>query len=93
MVILDIRPAGTSVLPDILLDAINNDGFEIINRVSEDDDKVLGCRDIISRLDNTVRYNAKSLSQYIICQYVFWQRLEKRIDIKQCLLEGRSDCM
>lgn len=93
LVILDIRPAGTSVLPDILLDAINNDGFEIINRVSGDDDKVLGCRDIISRLDNTVRYNAKSLSQYIICQYVFWQRLEKRIDIKQCLLEGRSDCM
>ncbi len=92
-VIFDIRPAGTSVLPDVLLETINNDGFKIINRPSDDGDKVLNCRDIINGFNNIVRYNAKSLSQYIICQYVFWQRLEKRIDIKQCLLEGRSGCM
>lgn len=90
-VVLDIRPAGTSVLPDVLLDSVNNDAFEIINRASSDDDKMASCRDIIADVEG--RYNAKSLSQYIICQYVFWQRLEKRIDIKRCLLEGRSDCM
>ena len=90
-VVLDIRPAGTSVLPDVLLDSVNNDAFEIINRASSDDDKMVTCRDIIADVEG--RYNAKSLSQYIICQYVFWQRLEKRIDIKRCLLEGRSDCM
>ena len=90
-VVLDIRPAGTSVLPDILLDSINNDMFEIISKPSAEDDKTQSCRDIISDLGD--RYNAKSLSQYIICQYVFWQRLEKRIDIKQCLMAGHSDCM
>lgn len=90
-VVLDIRPAGTSVLPDVLLDSINNDMFEIISKPSAEDDKTQSCRDIISDLGD--RYNAKSLSQYIICQYVFWQRLEKRIDIKQCLMAGHSDCM
>lgn len=89
-VVLDIRPAGTSVLPDVLLNTISNDGFSIISRPSADDDKTQSCRDIISKLEG--RYNAKSLSQYIICQYYFWQRLEKRIKIKQCLLEGGSDC-
>lgn len=90
-VVLDIRPAGTSVLPDILLETINNDGFSIISKPSADDDKYVNCREIISNLEG--RYNATSLSQYIICQYYFWQRLEKRINIKQCLLEGKSDCL
>lgn len=89
-VVLDIRPADTSILPDVLLDGINNDGFSIISKPSEEGDKSQTCRDIISKLEG--RYNSKSLSQYIICQYYFWQRLEKRIDVKQCLMEGRSDC-
>lgn len=89
-IVLDIRPADTSILPDVLLDGINNDGLSIISKPSAEDDKMQTCRDIISKLEG--RYNAKSLSQYIICQYYFWQRLEKRIDIKQCLMEGRSDC-
>ena len=90
-VVLDIRPAGTSILPDVLLSTISNDGFAIISNPSSDDGKIQSCRDVISKLDG--RYNAKSLSQYIICQYYFWRRLEQRINIKQCLLEGRSDCM
>lgn len=89
-VVLDIRPSGTSILPDVLLDTINNDAFSIISRPAEDDDKKQTCRDIISGLEG--RYNSRSLSQYIICQYYFWQRLEQRIIMKQCLLEGRSDC-
>ena len=90
-VVLDIRPAGTSVLPDALLDSVDNSVFAIIDKPSSDDGKTVDCKSIITDLEG--RYNQKSLSQYIICQYVFWQRLEKRIDIKQCLLEGKSGCL
>lgn len=90
-VVLDIRPAGTSVLPDALVDGIDNGAIAIIDKPSADDAKTVDCKSIISDLEG--RYNQKSLSQYIICQYVFWQRLEKRIDIKQCLMEGKSGCM
>ena len=81
------------MLPDILLDTISNDGISIIDKPSAEDGKTINCRNIITDMDANARYNQKSLSQYIICQYLFWQRLEQRIDIKQCLLDGRSDCM
>ena len=90
-VLIDIRPAGTSLLPDAYVDNIDNDSFEIIADPKDTDGKTVSCKDIVSDLD--VVYNKKSLAQNIICQYVFWQRLEKRIDIKKCLMEGRSDCM
>lgn len=93
LVVLDVRPAGTSVLPDVLVDSVNNDGFKIISNPKSKDDKTTNCRNVIMELDSSARYNAKSLSQYIICQYVFWQRLEQRIDIKKCLMAGGSDCM
>lgn len=89
-IILDIRPAGTSVLPDVLLDSIDNGKMTIISKPSDEEGKTVDCKSVIAGLDGT--YNAKSLSQNIICQYVFWQRLEKRIDIKKCLLEGKSNC-
>jgi len=89
-VILDIRPAGTTMLPDALVSDINNDAFEIIASPNLDDGNLEKCKDIIEKFDGV--YNKQSLTQYIICQYVFWQRLEKRIDIKQCLIAGRSDC-
>ncbi len=90
-VVLDIRPAGTSVLPDVLSDDINNDAIVIIADPRDESGKTVTCKSIINNLDGV--YNSKSLAQNIICQYVFWQRLEKRIDIKQCLLDGKSDCM
>ena len=89
-VVLDIRPAGTSLLPDAYVSTIDNTGFEILATPSADDSKTVSCRAIISSLDGV--YNQHSLAQYIICQYVYWQRLEKRIDIKQCLLAGNSGC-
>ena len=89
-VVLDIRPAGTSLLPDVLSDDINNDDINIIKNPSASDGATISCRDVISDLGG--RYNPKSLGQNIICQYMFWQRLEQRIDIKQCMLDGRSDC-
>ncbi len=88
--LLDIRPSGTSMLPDALVDTIDNGAFEILASPTQDSDTTVNCNTIISSIGSS--YNAKSLAQYIICQYVFWQRLEHRIDIKQCLIEGRSDC-
>ena len=90
-VLIDIRPAGTSLLPDVYVDTINNDSFEIIADAKDITGKTVSCKEIINSLNGN--YNSKSLAQNIICQYVFWQRLENRIDIKQCLLNGRNDCM
>lgn len=89
--IIDVRPAGVSVLPDVSIDTINNDSFEIIADPKDNEGKTVSCKDIISGIGEN--YNPKSLSQNIICQYVFWQRLESRINIKQCLMDGRSDCI
>lgn len=89
-VILDIRPAGTSILPDILVNNIDNAAFAIIASPSRDSADTIDCRSVISSTDSS--YNAKSLAQYVVCQYMYWVRLEQRIDIKQCLLDGKSDC-
>lgn len=89
--LIDIRPAGTSLLPDVYVDTINNDSFEIIAKAKDTDGKTVSCREIITGLGET--YNSKSLTQNIICQYVFWQRLEARINIKQCMEDGRNDCL
>ena len=89
--LIDIRPAGTSVLPDAYIDTINNDSFDIIANAKDTDGKTVSCRDIITGLGET--YNNSSLAQNIICQYVFWQRLEARINIKQCFMNGRNDCL
>lgn len=90
-VILDVRPAGTTLLPDVLLSSINNDTFAIIDTPSADDGDTVDCKTIITEYEGV--YNKSSLAQYLICQYVFWQRLEQRIDIKQCLMAGGSDCI
>ena len=89
--ILDIRPAGASLLPDVLVDSINNDKFSILKNPAADNGDTITCKDII--IDFGGVYNAKSLSQNLICQYVFWQRLEHRIQIKQCLMAGGNGCI
>ncbi len=89
-VVLDIRPAGTSLLPDVLINSVDNNAFKIIKSPTTDSADTIDCKAIISDLDAT--YNQRSLSQYIICQYIYWKRLEERINIKQCLLDGRGDC-
>ena len=90
-VILDIRPAGTSMLPDALTEEINNDEIKILAKPSANDATTTDCATVIKALDGN--YNSQSLSQYLICQFVYWQNIEKRIDIKQCLMAGRSDCI
>lgn len=90
-VLIDIRPGGTTLLPDAWVSNINNDAFEIIADPKNDDGETVNCESVIKDFEGM--YNKQSLSQYLICQYVFWQRLEKRIDIKQCIMAGRSDCI
>ena len=89
--LIDIRPAGTSLLPDVYVDTINNDSFDIVADAKDISGKTVSCKDIITEIGET--YNSKSLAQNIICQYVFWQRLESRINIKQCIEDGRNDCL
>lgn len=90
-IILDIRPAGTSYLPDAYVDSVNNSDFNIIAAPDDNDGKTVDCRAIIAGLEGY--YNQHSLSQYIVCQYVYWQRLEQRIDLMDCLKSGRGGCM
>ena len=89
-VVLDIRPAGTSLLPDAYVATIDNGVFSILARPADSGTNMVDCKSIISSLQGV--YNQHSLAQYIICQYVYWQRIEKRINIKQCLLAGKSGC-
>ncbi|MBQ2005463.1 MAG: hypothetical protein II219_01495, partial [Alphaproteobacteria bacterium] len=89
-VILDIRPSGASLLPDAYVNDIDNKVFAILADPSAEDSKTINCADVIEELEGV--YNQRSLAQYIICQYIYWQRLERRIDIKQCLMAGGSDC-
>lgn len=89
-VVLDIRPAEVSVLPDALVADVNNDAFQIIANPTADTNATVDCKSVIGALKK--RYNRQSLSQYLICQYVYWARLERRIDIKQCMISGNGNC-
>jgi hypothetical protein len=92
-VILDIRPAGTTVLPDAFVNGIDNDAVFIPSSHDDNTGKTASCKSIIDSLDSGgMNYNKQSLAQHLVCQFVFWQRLEKRIDMKKCLMEGRSGC-
>lgn len=90
-VIIDIRPASTTVLPDVSVSGISNDSFAILKNPKKDDDAIMNCRDMIASLGET--YNSSSLAQHILCEYMFWARLEQRINAKQCLMAGKSDCI
>jgi len=97
-VLVDVRVAGTSILPDIWLAGINNGDMAIISSPDDNSGKTTDCKNIVNSvagragLGNQVTYNQASLMQNIVCQYIFWERLEKRINIKKCMLEGKSNC-
>ena len=75
-IIFDIRPSSVSFMKDINANNINNN-FKIIvnnkNGYSEEN-----CSNIIKKLN--VSYREHSLSQNIICQYIFWRNLEEKIN-------------
>lgn len=88
--LLEIRPAGVSILPDVLLSSINNDSIKIPSEASDNNGKTETCRSIITKMGKT--YDESSLTDNIICQFVMYNRIEHRINIKECLLNGRTDC-
>lgn len=91
-VILDIRPTGTSILPDAFITSINNDSILIPSAHDDNTGKTITCKSVIDSLNIDTNYNKNSLAQNLACKFVLWQRLEKRIDMKKCLMEGRSGC-
>ena len=90
-VIIDIRPASITVLPDVQVEGINNDGFAILKNPKRDDDSTMDCKTVVNTVGEV--YNPNSLAQHILCEYLFWMRLEQRINAKQCLMAGGSDCI
>lgn len=90
-VIVDIRPASTTVLPDVRVSGVSNDGYAILKYPKRDSDETLSCQSVVAAMGET--YNGSSLAQHILCEYLFWARLEQRINAKQCLMAGKVDCI
>jgi hypothetical protein len=88
--LLEIRPNGTSVMPDVLIAGINNDQMKIPLSANDNFGKLEPCKNIIARFGG--KYNSASLSDYLICQFVMLNRIEHRIEIKKCLLNGGTNC-
>jgi hypothetical protein len=88
--ILEIRPSGTNMLPDVLTASVDNDRLRIPFSADDNSGRLESCRDIISRLGG--RYNPASLSDNIVCQFVMYNRIEHRLEIKKCLLAGGTNC-
>lgn len=90
-----IRPRGASLLPDVKLNGINNEGIRIPTSPGDDSGATTTCRSVIENIkyqtatgdELRYTYDQRSLAQYIACTYAYYQRLEQRIEIKKCLLE------
>lgn len=77
-ILFDIRPASVSFMKDINIATINND-FKVIQN-NGNIYSTEHCSSVIKKLN--INYNNNSLSQNIICQYIFWRNLEERINVK-----------
>jgi hypothetical protein len=88
--LLEIRPAGTTSLPDALIAGINNDQLKIPVSAEDNSGKLETCRAVITRLGG--KYNSASLADNIVCRFVLYNRIERRIEIKKCLLDGGTNC-
>jgi len=89
LALLEIRPAGTTVLPDVSVSGINNDGLKIPVSAEDNAGKLETCKSIITNLGG--KYGSDSLSDSIICQFIMYNRIERRIDIKKCLQGGGGE--
>ena len=77
-ILFDIRPSSVSFMKDINIATINND-FKVIQN-NGNIYSTEHCSSVIKKLN--INYNNNSLSQNIICQYIFWRNLEERINIR-----------
>ena len=90
-VLVKIAPAADTVLADIDINDFNNSEIKTLqNPFTENNATTDTCEAIINtyfqKSGNTV-YDEKSLLQNIVCQYVFWERLERRIN-QRLLIES-----
>ncbi|MDR1027451.1 MAG: hypothetical protein LBL46_03490 [Rickettsiales bacterium] len=88
--VLEIRPAGTSVLPDALVGTIANDALKIPINAADNNGKLESCKSVIEKLGG--KYSAQSLTDNIVCRFVLLNRIEHRIEIKKCIDAGGSKC-
>jgi len=88
--LIEIRPGGTTLVPDVLLSGVNNDALQIPISAADGGGKFESCRAIILRHGG--KYNSESLANSIVCQFVMYNRIERRIDIKRCLINGGVNC-
>ncbi|MDR0319567.1 MAG: hypothetical protein LBH81_02395 [Rickettsiales bacterium] len=84
--LVSIRLNGTSQLPDLRLEGINNDGILIPVSAADDGGGAVSCKSLMENLGQ--KYDSRSLSQHAACLYARYARLEKRIDMKKCLMQG-----
>jgi len=89
--IIEIRPAGVSVMPDVLITQISNDRIQIPLLASDESGRMETCRTIVGRTN--LRYNSNSMASNIVCLFVMYNRIERRLDIKRCLMEGGANCI
>ena len=78
-----------SIFPDIYDTSINNNKILILWHPFDDDNTTLTCGEFLQTIfGESFPYNIYSVSQNIICQYVYWERLERRLNIKNCRDSG-----
>lgn len=85
-IIFKISPAGESLFEDVYVEIfngnqINNGKIYIIQDPGKQNSTLKSCEQIFDEKDY-IKYNKYSLAQHIICQYLFWERLEHRINIR-----------
>ena len=91
---IELALSGTSTLPDINVGFKTDDrgkiilteGNVIIADPTSKDNNFVACNGLLP----DVHYSKTSLSRAIICSYIFWERLERRMNVKICQLEARQ---
>ncbi len=94
--LVNLYPGGMSVLPDVNLSGIElptgKSGVGVINNPLSERTDLLGCDYILQSYLETrsvaADYDKHSLIQAIVCNYIFWERLERRINMKLCIMSG-----
>ncbi len=82
--VLSIRLASESRLPDVYLTSIDNGKILIPRGVHDQTGATQTCENYMYDLGYT--YNKNSLSQYLVCTYAYYIRIQKRLDIMNCLI-------
>lgn len=91
---MNLYPGGMSSLPDVNISVLNLPTKEdiIIDNPLAQKTVAYGCDTLLEPyLDIrsvATDYNKQSLIQAIVCNYVFWERLERRINMKICIMAG-----